>query len=230
MWLTEATYPLLFASGLVGGIGHCAGMCGPLVAALSVHRGEGGAIRPQLLYHLGRITTYSMVGGIAGFTGSFLDVAGVIAPYQRAVLTATGMLIAVAGLVLGGWLHRGSPGARPGDAPGLLEKACRLLAGAGTAGAYFPLGLVLGFLPCGLVYAALLAAAREGMEAGDHGAGFLRGFLVMAVFGAGTVPALLVIGKAAGALSARARTRLARLSAAFVVLAGVLLAARGILH
>lgn len=228
MWLTESTYPILFASGLAGGIGHCVGMCGPVVAAFSFNRAEGGGIRPHLLYHLGRVTTYSMVGGVAGFTGSFLDVAAVIAPYQRAVLTATGILIALAGLVLGGWLPGGGA-ARVGGA-GLIPRACRLLAGEGTAGAHFPLGLVLGFLPCGLVYAALLAAAREGMEAGDHGGGFFRGFLVMALFGAGTVPALLVVGKAAGALSVRTRTGLSRLSAALVALAGAILAVRGILH
>src|SRR5512139_2056079 len=115
MWLTESTYPLLFASGLLGGIGHCAGMCGPLVAAFSFNRAECGGIRPHLLYHLGRVTTYSMAGGVAGFTGSFLDVAAVIAPYQRAVLTATGILIALAGLVLGRWLP-GAGAARPGRA------------------------------------------------------------------------------------------------------------------
>ncbi len=229
MWPTESTYPLLFVSGVLGGIGHCVGMCGPVVAAFSFNRAEGGSIRPHLMYHLGRVTTYSMVGGVAGFTGSFLDVAAVIAPYQRAVLTATGVLIALAGLVLGGWLPGGAAAARVGGG-GLIPKACRLLAGEGTAGAHFPLGLVLGFLPCGLVYAALLAAAREGMEAGDHGTGFLRGFLVMALFGAGTVPALLAVGKAAGAVSARTRAGLSRLSAALVAVAGIVLAVRGILH
>ncbi len=229
MWLTESTYPLLFASGLAGGIGHCVGMCGPLVAAFSFNRAESGGIRPHLLYHLGRITTYSMAGGVAGFTGSFLDVAAVVAPYQRVVLTATGVMIALAGLVLGGWLPGRSAAARPGR-PGFLDNAVRLLAGEGTAAAHFPLGLVLGFLPCGLVYAALLAAAREGMEAADHAGGFLRGFLVMALFGAGTVPALLVVGKAAGLLSARTRTGLSRLSAALVTAAGAFLAVRGILH
>lgn len=229
MWLNESTYPLLFASGLVGGVGHCVGMCGPVVAAFSANRAEGGATRPHLLYHLGRITTYSLLGGVAGFTGSFLDVAAVIAPYQRAVLTATGVLIALAGLALGGWLP-GPAGAARAGGPGLFAKACRALGGEGSAGAHFPLGLVLGFLPCGLVYAALLAAAREGMEAGDHAGGFLRGLLVMALFGTGTVPALLVVGKAAGALSARARIGLSRLSAAFVAVAGLVLAVRGILH
>src|SRR5512144_1227771 len=121
MWLTESTYPLLFASGLVGGIGHCAGMCGPLVAAFSFNRADGGAIRPHLLYHLGRVTTYSLAGGAAGFTGSFLDVAAVIAPYQRATLTGTGVLIALAGLALAGWLPRAGAAARPAG-PGPVAK------------------------------------------------------------------------------------------------------------
>src|SRR5512145_194571 len=125
MWLTESTYPLLFASGLFGGVGHCVGMCGPLVAAFSFNRAEGGGIGPHLLYHLGRVTTYSMLGGVAGFTGSLLDVAAVIAPYQRAVLTATGILIALAGLAMGGLLPGARAAARPGP-PGLFAKACGL--------------------------------------------------------------------------------------------------------
>ncbi len=229
MWLTESTYPLLFASGLAGGVGHCVAMCGPLVAAFSFNRAGGGGIRPHLAYHLGRVTTYSVLGGAAGLTGSFLDVAAAVAPCQRAVLIATGALVALAGLVIGGWLPAPGAAARFGR-PGFFPKACRLVAGDGSAAARFPLGLALGFLPCGLVYAALLAAAREGMEAGNHGGGFLRGFLVMALFGAGTVPALLVVEKAAGALSARARAGLSRLSAALVAAAGVMLAVRGILH
>lgn len=229
MWLTESTYPLLFASGLVGGIGHCAGMCGPVVAAFAFNRAGDGTIRPQLLYHLGRVTTYSIVGGVAGFTGSFLDVSAAIAPYQRAVLAATGILIALAGLSLGGWLSRDPTPGRP-RAAGVFAKACRVLAGDGAPRAHFPLGLILGFLPCGLVYAALLAAAREGMESGGRGGGFLRGFLVMALFGAGTVPALIVVGKAAGALSVRARARYSRLAGALVAAAGMLLAVRGFLH
>ncbi len=228
MWLTESTYPLLFASGLAGGVGHCVGMCGPVVAAFAFNRAEGAGIRPQLLYHLGRVTTYGLLGGVAGFTGSFLDVATVVAPCQRWVLTASGALIALAGLALGGWLPRAGRARAAG--PGLVPGACRLLAGEGTAGAHFPLGVVLGFLPCGLVYAALLAAAREGMEAGSRGGGFLRGSLVMALFGAGTVPALLLVARVSGALSARARTGLTRLSAALVAAAGAILAIRGILH
>ncbi len=228
MWLTESTYPLLFASGLAGGVGHCIGMCGPVVAAFTFNRAKRGSLRPQLLYHLGRLTTYGLLGGIAGFTGSFLDVAAAVAPWQRWVLTATGALIAMAGLVLGGWLPRIDAAGSPGT--GLVTKACRLLAGDGTAGAHYPLGLVLGFLPCGLVYAALLAAAREGMEAGSRGGGFLRGVLVMAAFGAGTVPALLLVATASGALSVRARAAMTRLSAALVAAAGAIFAVRGILH
>src|SRR5512145_1171501 len=118
MWLTESTYLLLFASGLAGGVGHCVGMCGPLVAAFSINRAEGGRLRPQILYHLGRLTTYSVLGGIAGFAGSFLDVAAAVAPYQRAVLTATGVLIALAGILLGGWPP--GAGAARSRGPGLI--------------------------------------------------------------------------------------------------------------
>ena len=64
--------------------------------------------------------------------------------------------------------------------------------------AYLPLGLLLGLLPCGPVYTALLAAARAGMEAGSPTAGALTGMALMSAFGIGTIPALLLVSRLAG--------------------------------
>jgi sulfite exporter TauE/SafE len=225
---TESVYFLLFASGLLGGLGHCTAMCGPVVAAFSLCLGEKRQSGHHLLYNLGRITTYSLIGGAAGLAGSFLGIAAGLGPFQKAVTFGTGLLVVLMGLALGGWLPRFLPFPAADGTPRLLGRFARLARESGGPGVFFPLGLLLGFLPCGLVYAALLAAARAGMDAGSPAGGFLHGFLAMGLFGIGTIPSLLLVGKAAGFLGVRMRKGLFRASAAMVVLAGLLYLARAL--
>ena len=225
---TESVYFLLFTSGLLGGLGHCTAMCGPVVAAYSLCMGEKRSSGPHLLYNLGRISTYSLIGGAAGLAGSILGIAAGLGPFQKAVNFGAGLLVVLMGLALGGWLPRRLSFSGTDGDPRLLRRFARLAQDSGGPGVFFPLGLLLGFLPCGLVYAALLAAARAGMEAGSPAAGFLRGFLAMGIFGIGTIPSLLLVGKAVGFLGARMRKSLYRASAAVVVLAGVLYMARAL--
>jgi sulfite exporter TauE/SafE len=229
MWPTESIYPLLFVSGLLGGFGHCTGMCGPVVGAFSLCLGERGQLPPHLLYHLGRVTTYGAIGGAAGLAGSFLGIAAALGRFQRGIAIGAGLLVVLAGLALGGWLPRLRLSSGAAESRGLPARLARFARESGGPGVFFPLGLILGFLPCGLVYAALLTAARAGMEAGSPAAGFLRGFLAMALFGAGTIPPLLLVGKAIGFLGLRMRKNLYRASAAMVVFAGAVFLARALL-
>jgi uncharacterized protein len=229
MWPIETTHALMFASGLLGGFGHCIGMCGPVAAALALGFRGRSALLPQLLYSLGRLTTYALLGGAVGLSGSLLGVTASLASVQRAVAVGTGLLIALMGLWLGDILpgRRRIEGRFPaGDA---LRKILRLVPGEGGSGACFPLGMILGLLPCGLVYAALLASVREGMEATGAAEGFLRGVFFMALFGAGTVPSLLLVGQAVALASPRLRAGLYRASGALLVLLGIIFAVRGAL-
>lgn len=230
MWPIETTYALMFASGLLGGFGHCIGMCGPVAAALALGFRGRPALPPLLFYSLGRLTTYGLLGGAVGLSGSFLGVTAPLASVQKAIAVGTGLLIALMGLWLGDFL----PGRRrledrlpPGN---VLRKVRRLVPGEGGAGACFPLGMFLGLLPCGLVYAALLASIRQGMEATGAAEGFLRGVSIMVLFGAGTVPSLLLVGKAVALVSPRMRAGLYRASAALLVLLGIAFAVRGALR
>ena len=228
-WTTDSVYLLLFGSGVLGGAGHCVGMCGPLVGGFALSLPDRRATAPHLLFNLGRMTTYAVAGGLLGLSGSFVRLAGLLAPYQKALMLAAGLLIVWMGLSVGGWL----PGRRrvegSGPLPGAFSRVLRRAAEAGGAGAAFPLGMATGLLPCGLVYTALLSAARAGMEGASRADGFLRGFLAMAAFGAGTVPALLLFGKTVGMAGARLRGRLEKLSAALLVAAGLVFAARSLL-
>jgi sulfite exporter TauE/SafE len=210
----------MFVTGLTGGFGHCIGMCGPLVASYSVALG-GRSMLPHVLYHAGRVTTYALMGTAAGLAGSFVGVAGRIEALQRGVMLAAG-----AGVVLMGFaLARLLPGMKRLEkwalTGGLVSRVTRLFSGSAGAGACYPLGLVLGFIPCGLVYTALLAAARAAMEARSHAAGLLTGGGLMLVFGLGTTPSLLLFGRLVHEMGARLRGRLYRLSGLVMVALGV---------
>lgn len=217
------TAALLLAAttGLLGGFGHCAAMCGPLVASLGLagpERGLRRALAGQALYHGGRVTTYACVGGVMGLTGSFVNVAGRLAGLQDAVAVGAGLLMVLMGLGAAGLV----PAARRVEArlAARVSGAVRAALGAGGAGRWYALGLALGFLPCGLSYSAFVGAAATG--------GLPQGFLFALAFALGTVPALLLVGGAAAALSPRLRGGLRRAGGAAVALAGVLFVLRGL--
>jgi uncharacterized protein len=225
--LSDSTYLLVFAAGALGSFGHCIGMCGPLVAAFSLPLEKRRLLPANLLYHLGRVTTYSLIGGVTGLTGSFVGIASHFGSFQKAVMTCTGLLIIFMGLVLGGWVPALRLPEKESGRHRLVERILRLVSEGGSPGAFFPLGLALGFLPCGLVYGALLSSARVGMEAGSLPEGFLKGFLMMALFGAGTVPGLLIVAKTAGLLGGKLRARLYRAAAVLMIIVGAIFAVRG---
>jgi len=189
----------LLMAGLVGSASHCVGMCGPFVLGQTVarlesrpaadmrefHRLAGAALVP---YHLGRMTTYAGLGaGAAALAGGIIDVTGLKWLSAALLLLAalfflgyavTRLRVSVPWLSSGGeswWSRRIGRLVRP-----LFDRP------VGLRG--YALGVALGFLPCGLLYGALAAAAASG--------GALSGALAMIAFAAGTIPALFVVGLA----------------------------------
>ncbi|MBP2688063.1 MAG: hypothetical protein H6Q83_250 [Deltaproteobacteria bacterium] len=205
-------------------------MCGPLVAGYAIALRNRVASLPHLLFHLGRVTTYGIAGGVVGASGSFVRIAAWVAPFQQLLLAATGLLIALMGMSVGGWFPWARRVEGTGPFGGALAGIARRAAEAGGPGAAFPLGMAAGLLPCGLVYTALLSAARSGMEAGSPVEGFVRGSLAMAAFGAGTVPALFLFGRVIASVGPRLRGALAKVAAALLVISGALFAARAFLR
>jgi sulfite exporter TauE/SafE len=181
----------LFIAGLASGL-HCAGMCGGISAGFSLLQKERPWPR-QLAFNFGRIASYAAAGTAAGALGSAGAYAAAASPAQAVLLVFSSVFVTLVGIHLAG---RGLP------LP-LLEKfglplwrrlqptAARLLRGAGLPHA-FAAGMGWGWLPCGLVYGALLAAVFAG--------GAAQGALAMAAFGAGTLPWLLVAGVGAARL------------------------------
>ena len=211
----QADLLLAATTGLLGGFGHCAGMCGPLVASVGLVSAPGGARRAfagQVLYNAGR------VGAVMGLTGSFVNVAGRLAGFQDAVAVAAGALMVLMGLGASG-LFAAARRAEERIAGRVFRAARAVLDGGGTD-RYYALGLMLGFLPCGLSYSAFVGAAATGS--------LPQGLLFALAFALGTVPALLLVGGLASALSPRLRGAFQRAGGVAVALVGLLFVLRGL--
>jgi len=219
----------LFFAGLAGSLGHCAAMCGPFVlsqvgARLEAVPARGLSERHRLCgallisYHLGRASTYMLLGALAGwFAGAFGALSGV------RWLSAALLGLAALGFLAAAGARRGAAlpawGGFSGEAVGsaLARLARPLWGGAGPVGwRGYGLGLVLGFLPCGLLYSALAAAAASREP--------LAGAMGLLAFAAGTVPALVAVGLAGHAAGRRWRTGLARLAPAIMIANALFLA------
>ncbi len=223
---TESVYILMFTSGLLGGFGHCLGMCGPIVASYSVAI-KSKTLIPHILYNLGRISTYALLGGIIGMSGSFISIIGNIQGIQRFIMTISGITIILMGFGLAGWLPLIKYfKKRDILSSHFLNKISKLSSGNITMTSFYPIGIFLGFIPCGLVYTALIATARIGMEAENYFFGFLDGILMMLLFGIGTMPSLLLFGKIINVIGVKIRVRLYRLSAIVMIIMGILFIVR----
>jgi hypothetical protein len=189
----------MFLLGLIG-TGHCIGMCGPLIFAFP---GRTGRFLPHLLYHLGRVATYTAIGGIMGGIGQLMTGAagngagGAVLIKVSLWLIAAALLLVLAVTRLGilrepAWLGRISPERIPG-----FKNALEGAAGNRARAAFFFMGMMLGFLPCGLSYGAFAQALGS--------AGFIQGISATLAFGLGTAPGLILLGTGASALFRRYR-------------------------
>ncbi|MGD9903910.1 MAG: sulfite exporter TauE/SafE family protein [Vicinamibacterales bacterium] len=195
--------------GLLGSAAHCAGMCAPFVLLVArrfaAPAGRHQPVAAQLWYSAGRVTTYAALGAAAALFGSALQRAAALIGLQRgAALVAGGLLVVSAA----GSLLAAAPWAS--SSRGLSRLTTRL--GARMPGHPLAVGLVLGLLPCGLLYTAVVAAMARG--------GALDGAVALAAFGAGTTPALLGVAMLDRVVLAR-RVALTRLSHGFVLAMGL---------
>lgn len=211
----------LFLTGLLGSLSHCAGMCGPFVLSQVAARLEavpascmsewrrlaGAALLP---YHLGRATTYAVLGAAAALAAGAL---GGTARWLGAVLLAAAAAFMLA-LALPGLTGLGPAGGGSRWAVGIGRLASPLFrAPVGWRG--WLLGMVLGYIPCGLVYAALAAAAASGDA--------IAGAAGMLAFAAGTVPMLVAVAAVGHAAVAHWRAPLLKWAPLLLALNAVVL-------
>ena len=204
--------PLLISAlilGLLGG-GHCLGMCGGLMGALTMAiPAEQRNRRLQLLlaYNIGRISSYALAGLLVGLAGWAIG----NSPAALLLRALAGILLVCMGLYLAGWWS----GLTRIEALGrhlwrhLQPLTRRLMPVTSVPQALF-LGAIWGWLPCGLVYSSLLWAASQGSA--------INSALLMLVFGLGTVPVLLATGMAAERLTALLRQRGVRIAGGVLVM------------
>ena len=194
--------------GLSGGV-HCLSMCGGIVGALTlglpVRPGPAWQSRLPLLlaYNLGRLLSYAVAGALAGGVGAWAAHLLAVQRAQLALQIIAGLFMVVLGLYLAGawnglsWLERAG-----GRLWRHIEPLGRRFLPVRTPAQALGIGLVWGWLPCGLVYSVLVWALAAG--------GAFQGAALMLCFGVGTLPALLAMGLFAAVLAGLLRQRWVR--------------------
>lgn len=211
-------WPVIISGFTLGAAGslHCVGMCGPLSLALPVHHlSKAEKFFSLLLYQTGRILTYSIIGLLFGLAGRRIYIAG----YQQ--WFSIGLGIIVVGLAVLYFLqkravHVGFFSKFYLFVQSLIVKLLRSSAGPGS---FLLLGMANGLLPCGMIYIAL--ASTLSFSAVNESVVF------MAMFGAGTIPAMMLVAYAGQAMKFELRLLLRKAVPFFILSMGVLLILRG---
>lgn len=213
--MNDLSYLTLFLLGFFGG-GHCLAMCGGLSSAFALQ------LPPHInrlwlivLMNLGRLSSYTAIGLMVGALGQFGISLDQTRGVQTALFVAANILLLLLGLYLAGLsdLVRHIEGAGKPIWKRLNPLLNRLLP-IKSVPACFAVGLLWGWLPCGLVYSASLYALGSGSA--------LRGGLLMLSFALGTLPNLLAFGWFAGQLKTLLQNRRVRLFAGLSVCAWAL--------
>jgi uncharacterized protein len=227
-------------AGLLGS-GHCVGMCGALVSSCFLRLGPG-AREPaaHAAYHAARLGVYVTVGALAGGLGEALTQSGRFGLVQGVLQIAAGLVVIAMGMDILGWLpFQVAFGFGPAAwTRGLLRRALPLASGSAVGPALpatplpaagepaspsggrvpwrpaFLAGLANGLMPCALTLSIAVQAATSGSP--------VSGALLMAAFGAGTLPSMVAVGLFFAHLSHAARAALLKAAAALIILMGVL--------
>lgn len=213
----------MFAMGFLTSLSHCMGMCGGFIMAYSVNLDQKNGtaakrILPHLLYHSGRVLTYTLIGAIFGFLGQTTKNVLAVFHLQDLLFIFAGIIMILLGLELLGLF----PALRLDKLPlirGYQKAVRRAIQKVNTKNIFF-LGLVLGFIPCGPVYIAGTVAASSGSV--------FKGALIMAAFGIGTFPLLSVFGFSANLISLKFRNIILKFTAVVVILFGAWTVYKGI--
>jgi sulfite exporter TauE/SafE len=210
--MPDTGFIAVFLIGLLGGT-HCIGMCGGIVGALTVQLpGSRSSLLPlHLAYNFGRIGSYAMAGAIMGGIGSLGLLLNRVLPIQMGLYVAANLMLVAMGLYLLGMNRSLAFAERFGQKLWLhIQPVTRRFLPARNIYQAFPLGVLWGWLPCGLVYSVLAAALMSGSAT--------RGALTMLSFGIGTLPNLLLAGLLLKRLRETAQARLVRFASGTLVL------------
>ena len=204
-----------FSLGAVSSL-HCVGMCGPLALALPVHHlSKSQQLISLFLYQLGRIITYSLFGLVFGLAGRTIYMAGI----QQWFSIAMGVVVLL--LVVLYWVYKNP--LHPSVFKKLFNSVQSYMMKAfhsrKSAGGFLLLGMANGFLPCAMVYVAIAGALTTTQVS--------HGVMFMAMFGAGTLPAMMIIGYFGRMVSLPVRNMFRKSIPVFMTIMAVVLILRG---
>jgi sulfite exporter TauE/SafE len=203
--VTEPGYLSALALGLAGA-GHCLGMCGGIAAALNL--GGQRSLAVTLAYHMGRISSYTLLGGLLGLATGSID----IAAWTIGLRYLAGFMLIAMGLYVADWWRGLALLERAGAR---LWQPVQRLSSRWLPVRHWPqgfaLGLCWGLIPCGLIYSSLAWAATAQDAATSA--------LMMFLFGLGTLPAMLATSLGADRLQAFLRRRGLKLVIALLLIA-----------
>lgn len=201
--------------GLLGSL-HCLGMCGPIAFMLPVDRSSKFKSGMQTsIYHMGRILAYGIIGLLFGLLGKGLNLFG--AQQKLSIFIGLAMILLV--IIPFHKLGKYRVNQPIYKAVAYLKSTLGASFKKKTTDAFLTIGFLNGFLPCGLVYMAVLGATAMG-SAG-------QGFLYMAVFGLGTIPLMTAAVFFGRVLKSSFKDRIRRLVPVFVIVIGILFILRG---
>lgn len=204
-----------FILGLLGSF-HCVGMCGPIAFVLPLDRKRKSRRVTQIsMYHTGRLLTYSLIGLVFGLVGSGLYLFGL----QQKVSIITGAIMILAVLLTASSVRLGFTNPIYRLVGGLKNRLGASLKGQ-SPDTFLTIGFLNGFLPCGLVYMAVLGAIASGS--------LWESSLYMILFGVGTIPLMTTAVYFGNFLKGRLRQRIRRAVPVFVVVVGLLFIFRGL--
>jgi len=210
--------PMLATALVLGAAGsaHCIGMCGPIALAVpSMGTSSGSRWASALILNAGRLFTYVLLGAAIGTFGQGLRLVG----SQQMVSIVAGAVLLLS-VLIPGLLERWSPNGRIALFISRLRSTIAKNLRRTAPEAIFLTGLLNGMLPCGLVYAALLAATSMENVIGSMG--------YMALFALGTWPALIALRMSGGMIGQATRTKLRQAAPFLVAGLAVMMILRGL--
>lgn len=202
--------------GLLGSF-HCLGMCGPIAFMLPLDQANQVKKTAQLsIYHLGRLLAYGVIGVLFGLLGKGLSLFGI----QQKLSIGIGALMIILVLIPSKYLNGHKLLSPIYSIIGKVKSKLGAELKKRTPDTFLTIGFLNGFLPCGLVYMALLGAVAMGSP--------LEGGFYMMIFGLGTVPLMSLVVYSKGIFGTSIKSRIQKLIPVFVVIIGILFIIRGL--
>ncbi len=214
----------IFLVALLGSVGHCIGMCGGFVVAYSAAKIDKGWSKTHqtiahLLYSLGRVTSYMIIGAIFGYLGQKI---AFTMTTKGLLFIFVGVLMVFIGLSLIGKIKFLNSIESSMAQSSWFGKLFRMVIHSKSLGSFYLMGMLNGFIPCGLVYFFATAAIVAGSA--------LKGAIVMAVFGVATIPAMMGVGLFSSFIStSNYRQLVIKIASVVVMLFGLFTAYKGYL-